>query len=104
MNNDLEKRRERYNRLSARLAQLDTPTLKSLLGKREGTSVWGGNQQLVLDGTRLFVKQLLLTDLEYENAFSTSNLYRLPNYYSYGVGSVGFRPFRELVSHIKTTN
>jgi serine/threonine protein kinase len=104
MNYDLNKRLERYYRLSVRLASLDTPTLTSLLGEREGTSVWGGNQQIVLDGTRLFVKKLLITDLEYENAFSTRNLFHLPTYYCYGVGSVGFGPFRELVSHVKTTN
>ncbi len=36
--------------------------------------------------------------------FSTANIYRLPTYYNYGVGSYGFGVFREIVAHIKTTN
>jgi hypothetical protein len=36
--------------------------------------------------------------------FSTGNLYDLPTYYNYGVGSAGLGVFRELVAHIKTTN
>ena len=36
--------------------------------------------------------------------FSTKNLYDLPTYYQYGVGSAGFGVFRELVANIKTTN
>ena len=35
---------------------------------------------------------------------STANLYCLPTYYNYGVGSAGLGVFRELVTHIRTTN
>jgi hypothetical protein len=45
-----------------------------------------------------------VTDLEYNNLLSTKNLYDLPTYYNYGVGSAGFNVFRELAAHIKTTN
>src|SRR5205085_11111251 len=41
---------------------------------------------------------------EVENLFSTRNLYDLPTFYNYGVGSAGFGVFRELLTHIKTTN
>src|SRR5690606_1297867 len=35
---------------------------------------------------------------------STANLFDLPLYYQYGVGSAGFGAWRELVAHIMTTN
>ena len=104
MNDALNKRRERYYRWSTYLAQVDTPTLKSHLRWRKGTRIWGGNQVLELAGTRFFVKKLPITEREYDNAFSTRNIYQLPAYYNYGVGSVGFSPFREIAAHIKTTN
>ncbi len=102
--NSIAKRRERYFKRSTDLAQIDTPTLLSHLRWRKGSRVWGGNQVLELAGTRFFVKKLPITDREYDNAFSTRNLYQLPTYYNYGVGSVGFSPFREISAHIKTTN
>jgi len=52
----------------------------------------------------VFVKRVPVTDTEHDNFFSTKNLYSLPTYYNYGVGSAGFGVFRELVAHIKTTN
>lgn len=104
MNNALNKRRERYFKWSTYLAQVDTPTLTSRLRWRKGTRVWGGHQVLELGGSKFFVKKLPITDREYDNAFSTRNNYQLPTYYNYGVGSVGFGPFREIAAHIKTTN
>jgi hypothetical protein len=53
---------------------------------------------------KVFVKRIPLTDLECENPFSTRNLYSLPTFYNYGVGSAGFGAFRELVANVKTTN
>lgn len=53
---------------------------------------------------KVFVKRIPLTDLGHENPFSARNLYSLPTFYNYGVGSAGFGAFRELFAHAKTTN
>ena len=52
----------------------------------------------------MFVKRVPVTDLEYENMFSTRNLYDIPTYYNYGFGSAGFGVYRELVTHVKASN
>ena len=103
MNNSLQSRRERYFKLSTHLSQLDTKTLTSLLAQRKGRG-WGDHRVLSIGGSRVFVKKLPITEVEQANQFSTRNLHRLPPYYNYGVGSAGFGAFREIISHIKTTN
>lgn len=101
----IDVRRTRYFQLSSRSAQLDNATLRSMLGAESGSSAgWGRKHTIELGGTKVFVKRVPLTDIEHENLFSTRNLYGLPTYYNYGFGSAGFGAFRELVSHIKTTN
>ena len=49
----------------------------------------------------VFVKLVPVTELELEagNRLSTTNLFRLPLYYQYGIGSVGFGVWRELAAH-----
>lgn len=42
--------------------------------------------------------------MEYRNLLSTKNLYHLPTYYNYGIGSAGLGVFRELIAHLKTTH
>lgn len=47
----------------------------------------------------------ILSYIEYDNLFSTKNLYNLPTAYNYGIGSTtGLGVFRELVTHLKTTH
>jgi hypothetical protein len=62
--------------------------------------------KIKINQTTLFVKKIPLTDLEYrsENHYSTANLFNLPTYYQYGIGSEGFSAWRELKAHIITTN
>lgn len=62
------------------------------------------NHAIVLEKSKVFVKRVPVTNIEFENLFSTRNLYDLPTYCNYGFGSTGFGVFRELVTHIKTTN
>lgn len=101
----IDLRRKRYFKLSSQSAQLDNATLRSLLEDDSGSSAgWGRKHTLELGGSKIFVKRVPVTDLEHENLFSTSNLYKLPTYYNYGFGSAGFGVSRELVTHIKTTN
>ena len=101
---ELRTRQERYFTLSSEIAHLDTAQLRSLFDATETRRGWGENHVLPIRRSQVFVKRLPLTDLELDNLFSTKNLYDLPTYYNYGVGSAGFGAFRELLTHIKTTN
>lgn len=67
----------------------------------------GGKSALIyIDETPVFVKKIPLTDLEQlpQNFRSTANLFNLPLCYQYGVGSAGFGAWRELATHVMTTN
>lgn len=102
---DIDSRRARHARLSSALARLDDDELVALLPEpaRPGSG-WGQSDMVEVDGHHVFVKSLPVTDLEARHRFSTRNNYRLPTYYSYGVGSAGFGVYRELSAHIKTTD
>jgi hypothetical protein len=99
----LESRRQTYFNLSSQIARLNDSQLRSLFDDRELSTGWGINHTIVLGQSQVFVKRIPVTDIEYENLFATKNLYELPTYYNYGVGSAGFGVFRELIAHIKTT-
>lgn len=103
-NNQLARRRQAYFKLSSAIAHIDNTQLRSLLDSDEQQSSWSKTQTIELARSKVFVKRIPLTDLEYEHMFSTANVYDLPTYYNYGFGSAGFGAFRELVAHIKTTN
>lgn len=101
----LKSRRETYHRLSTKLALMDSNQLRALLSRaEEPTYGWGIHQVVRLGRSKVFVKRIPVTDLEYDNMYSTRNLYRLPIYYQYGVGSAGFGAFREIAANIKATN
>lgn len=57
-------------------------------------------------GRRVFIQRIRLTDIELrpQNVRSTANLFGLPLFYQYGVGSAGFGGWRELAVHTMTTN
>nr|WP_312870481.1 serine/threonine-protein kinase [Streptomyces himalayensis] len=74
-----------------------------------GSGIGGKTVLLEVDGTSVFVKQVRLTDLERrpENVHSTANLFGLPVFCQYGIGSIGaggFGAWRELAVHTMTTN
>ncbi len=105
--NPIELRRKKYFDLSIQIAQLDNAQLRSLLENsesNESSTGWGVNHTIVLGKSKVFVKRVPVTNIEFDNQFSTRNLYNLPIYCNYGFGSTGFGVFRELVTHIKTTN
>jgi len=60
---------------------------------------WAGHQRLVVDDVVVFVKRVPLTSLEVAEPGSTRNVFSLPAFYSYGVGSAGFGAYRELGAH-----
>lgn len=101
---NLEIRRTKYFYLSSQIARLDDAQLRSLFDNRELSKGWGINHIIAIGQSQVFVKRIPVTNLEYENLFATKNLYQLPTYYNYGVGSAGFGVFRELIAHIKTSN
>ncbi len=105
--NSLEIRRKKYFHLSSQIAQLDNAQLLSLFNNSqsdESSTGWGRNHTITLGESQVFVKLIPMTEIEFYNLFSTKNLYNLPTYCNYGFGSTGFGVFRELVTHIKTTN
>jgi hypothetical protein len=102
--NRIQRRREQYFKLSSQIAQVDNAQLRTLFEESGASAGWGRNHTVEIGRSKVFVKRVPVTDVEYENMFSTRNLYELPTYYNYGVGSAGLGVFRELVTHIKTTN
>ncbi len=93
---------------SSRLACCSDAKLKKLLDEasEQASSIGGTTSLLQFEDMPIFVKTIPLTDLERlpENVMSTANLFDLPAYYQYGIGSTGFNAWRELVAHIMTSN
>lgn len=95
---------QRHSEVSSFLAGLDDETLAGLLrGSSAGKEGFGGRTtQLAVGEVRVFCKLIPLTIIEAqpENYKSTANLFQLPPYYQYGIGSVGFGAWRELAAHV----
>lgn len=71
-----------------------------------GSGIGGRRAEMEVEGTPVFVKRVPLTEIESrpEHARSTANLFELPLFYQYGVGSAGFGAWRELAAHLMTTH
>jgi hypothetical protein len=82
-----------------RLAQLADDELVALLPTDSFDQGWGASCTIHVDGAPVFLKRLPLTDVEVAHPRSTKNRFRLPTYYSYGVGSAGFTSWREVAGH-----
>lgn len=107
-NNQLVKRLTTYSAVSTELALLSNERLLDLMEKATplGTSIGGTTALIEIAGTTVFVKKIRLTDIEMrpENVMSTANVFGLPTFCQYGVGSPGFGIWRELATHAMTTN
>ena len=95
-----------YKTVSKHLENLNDDELLALL--KEGKplqSGWGSTVKLEIEGIPIFVKQVPLNEIEgkSKDIKSTENLFNLPVYYQYGVGSGGFSVWRELAAHEITT-
>ncbi|MGN9908373.1 serine/threonine protein phosphatase [Phytohabitans sp. LJ34] len=92
-----------HREVSARLEALADGRLAELVaeGRDVATGIGGASAVLDVDGFPVFVKRIPLTDLERrpENVMSTANLFGLPPFYQYGVGSTGFGAWRELTAN-----
>ncbi|MFJ5927004.1 protein kinase family protein [Kitasatospora sp. NPDC092948] len=98
-----------HGRVATALALLGDRQLRELLdteGESTGSGIGGRAGAVEIDGTRVFVKRVPLTDLELEpdHVRSTANLFELPGFYQYGIGSTGFGAWRELAAHALTTH
>ncbi|MEV7344160.1 protein kinase family protein [Streptomyces sp. NPDC093544] len=96
-----------YASVGARLSLLSDRRLADAVtaAKSLGSGIGGRSAEMEVDGIRVFVKRVPLTDIELqpEHVRSTANLFELPLFYQYGVGSAGFGAWRELAAHIMTT-
>jgi hypothetical protein len=66
--------------------------------------VGGGSGLFDVNGVPVFAKQVPLTDLELAHPHSTANLFDLPLYCQYGIGSPGFSGWRELAANMIVTD
>lgn len=98
----------RYGTVSTQLSLLSDHRLREVVAAAAplGSSIGGRSTELDINGTRVFVKRIPLTDTELRpaNVRSTANFFELPMFYQYGVGSAGFGAWRELAVHTMTTN
>ncbi|GHB88238.1 hypothetical protein GCM10010348_01600 [Streptomyces anthocyanicus] len=96
-----------YAAVGARLSLLSDRRLGNAVSAAPnlGRGIGGRSAELDVEGTRVFVKRVPLTDVELqpEHVRSTANVFGLPLFYQYGVGSTGFGAWRELAAHIMTT-
>lgn len=101
-------RRAAHTDLATSLGLLSDHELTDLLaeGTPAGVGIGGRSVLIDVDGHRVFVKRVPLTDLERlpENTGSTANVFELPSFCHYGIGGPGFGAWRELAAHTMTTN
>ncbi len=102
----LSQRIKNYTKISTELSLLDNAKLSVFLEEAEHnyTGIGGKSFILNISGEKVFVKKVPLINLEMKHFMSTANLFDLPLCYQYGVGSTGFGAWRELLSHVMTTN
>ena len=96
-------RKQKYYKLNTKISYLSDTDIINLKKEKESAG-WGKNSIVTIDNEKVFIKKIALTKLEYDNQFDTANLYNLPVYNNYGVGSMGTNCYRELAMHVKTTN
>lgn len=102
---DVSGRISTYNKISEHVSLLSEEEVSNLLATAKilGTGTGGDVLSMEIEGVPVFVKKIPMTDIEKKNPRSTANLFELPSYYQYGVGSMGFGVWRELLAHEMTT-
>ncbi|MEW1840461.1 protein kinase family protein [Nonomuraea angiospora] len=92
--------------VSTAMARYDDRQLAELLEREAvplGTGIGGTSARLEVGGTSIFVKRVPLTEPELRYPHSTADLFGLPPFCQYGIGSPGFGAWRELAAHTMTT-
>jgi hypothetical protein len=96
-----------WSRVQARLKDFDDAELAALVrsASEVGSGIGGRTLRLVVDGTTVFVKAVSLAAVETRpaNLRSTANLFGLPTFCQYNVGSPGINAWRELEALERTT-
>jgi len=83
---------------------MDDAEVLALVGPPDpGSSAAPQSTTVRVGRDRVFVKRLPLTERERARPGCTANLFQLPLYYHYGVGSLGFGIERELTAHEEAT-
>ncbi|MGK3206287.1 hypothetical protein [Amycolatopsis sp. MEPSY49] len=95
-------RLDRHAKIAAALAEAPDDLLDS--ARPLGTGIGGSTWLLEVAGEPVFVKRVALTDIELANPRSTADLYGLPPWSHYGVGSAGGGAWRELEAHLAATD
>ncbi len=97
---------ETYNKISGKLIVLPDDEIDKITNPNaESEKIkWGVYGTIKIDGINVFYKKIPLSDMFASNQFNTSNLYKIPVNCNYGFGTAGVNPWRELITHIKTSN
>ncbi len=105
---ELHARLKKYEIVSTRLTSFTDTVISEILQKVQMHSNWRTtcSMEMVTDIGRVpvFIKTIPLTKREVQSERSTENLFDLPLYYQYGVGSAGFGVWRELSAYLMSTN
>lgn len=105
---NLSSRINSYNHISSRLTCMSNMQIENILagGKPMHKGIGGSSIFIEIDGTKIFVKKIPISNLELnpKHHMSTANIFKLPMCYQYGIGSAGFGAWRELAAHKMTTN
>lgn len=90
-----------HKQQAARLERASDAALTEALSRTSVLSDGHGSVRLDDSGPPLFVKLLPLSDLELSPGHreSTANVFQLPSYFQYRIGSCGFGAWRELQVH-----
>jgi hypothetical protein len=86
---------------SLELTELSDEDLNGLLttAPQLHVGIGGSSRLLAWKGGHVFVKLIPLSDLERRSPRATANLFGLPAFYHYRVGSAGLGAWRELAAH-----
>ncbi|MGE8207021.1 protein kinase [Heyndrickxia sp. NPDC080065] len=96
----------RYAAVSTTLALLSDERLRERVEDATvlNTGIGGTTALLQLEDTDIFLKIIPLTELERHNFMFTGNVFKLPAFCHYGIGSPGGSVWREVAAHTMTTN
>lgn len=103
---NFDTRKKIYGRISKALEEFSDGKLLELtklnLVDKTKTS-WGETGMIDFYDHKIFYKKIPVASI-YKLNRTTNNLYKIPAFYNYGFGSAGLNPWRELLTHVKTTN
>ncbi len=101
-------RLERFEKASTALSSMSDLEMQTWLDGAETAhcGIGGTAVSLEVDGVEVFAKRVSVTRLEMlsANFMSTRNIFGLPPSFHYGIVSLGFGAWRELASHVMTSD